>query len=282
MERTLTRMREMSAKTGTYRRLAFPPERRLVLDTLSLGRDKPMMHGLVEVDVTCARQLLRAHRQASGQSLSFTAFILACLGRAVCAHPEVHALRDALGGLVLFEDVDASTIVEVDVEGRRFALAHVVRNIHLRGVAEISGELQTIQTAGLASLSPGLRGRTRLLLSVPGPLRRAAYRAVFAFPELVKRHIGTLLVSSVGMFGRGGWGFSAPGVHNLSIVIGGLVLRPPIPGTSNEAGPREVLCLTVSANHEVVDGAPVARFVRHATDLMESAELLRDAVAPST
>jgi hypothetical protein len=36
------------------RRVPFPPERCLVLDTLHLGRDKPMMHGLIELDVTRA------------------------------------------------------------------------------------------------------------------------------------------------------------------------------------------------------------------------------------
>ncbi len=68
------------------RRVPFPAERRLVLDTLHLGRARPMMHGLLEVDVTRARAALRAHRARTGEAASFTAFVLACLGRAVAAH----------------------------------------------------------------------------------------------------------------------------------------------------------------------------------------------------
>lgn len=104
----------------TFERVPFPPERRLVLDTLRLGRGKPMMHGLVELDVTLARTMLREHKERTGESVSFTAFALACVGRAVAAHPEVHALRDWRGRLVRFADVDATTIVEVAIEGRAF------------------------------------------------------------------------------------------------------------------------------------------------------------------
>lgn len=264
------------------RRIAFPPERRLVIDTLSLGHRKPMMHGLLELDVTRARRLLREHRERRKESISFTAFVLACLGRAVAAHPEVHALRDWRGRLVLFAEVDATTMVEVDVEGRPFALAHVVRGIDRRGVREINDEIRSVQGAGMRTVSPALRAGARVLCSVPGFLRRSVYRALLRSPDLAKRHTGTMLVTSVGMFsgGSGGWGISAPGIHNLSVVIGGIAARPS--AKPDDPGPREVLCLTVSANHALVDGAPLARFVRHLTGLVQSADLLVEAVESPT
>ena len=36
---------------------------------------KPMVHGLLEVDVTKVRAFLRDHKAKTGESLSFTAFI---------------------------------------------------------------------------------------------------------------------------------------------------------------------------------------------------------------
>ena len=262
---------------GGCRRIAFPPERRLVLDTLHLGHRKPMMHGLLELDVTRARHLLREHRESTGESLSFTAFVLACLGRAVAAHPEVHALRDWFGRVVLFDDVDATTIVEVEVDGRPFALAHVVQGINRRNVREISDEIRTVQGAGMHSLSPALRAGSRFFLRLPGFLRRSIYRVLLRSTRFAKRHTGTMLVSSVGMFSGGaGWGFSAPGIHNLSIVVGGIASRAP--AITGESGPCEILCLTVSANHELVDGAPLARFVHHLTGQVESAEPLLESV----
>jgi pyruvate/2-oxoglutarate dehydrogenase complex dihydrolipoamide acyltransferase (E2) component len=268
------------APSRACRGVALPPERRLVLDTLRLGHRKPMMHGLLELDVTRARRMLREHRARTGESLSFTAFVLACLGKAVAAHQEVHALGDWRGRVVLFDDVDATTLVEVEVDGRPFALAHVVRAINRRSVRDLHDELRSVQASGLRSLPPATRAGTRLFLAGPGVLRRLVYRALLGFPQLARRHTGTMLVTAVGMFGDGaGWGFSAPGIHNLSIVVGGIASRPP--AAPGEAGPREILCLTVSANHALVDGAPVARFARDLSRRVAAAEGLRDAVASS-
>ncbi|HPQ71740.1 MAG TPA: hypothetical protein PKW95_21625, partial [bacterium] len=207
----------ITSSGDAFRRVPFPPERRLVLDTLRLGHNKPMMHGFMELNVTRARQLLRAHRLRTGESISFTAFVLACLGKAVAAHPEVHALRDWFGRLVMFEDVDATTIVEVKVEGRPFALAHVVRGINRRTVRDIHDEIRAVQSSGMDSLPADFRKKAKRFLMVPGFLRRLLYRVVFRRPLVAKKHLGTMLVTAVGMFGGGaGWGQSAPSIHNFS------------------------------------------------------------------
>ena len=268
--------RALEGATGVrrpgWRRVSFPPERRLVLDTLSLGQRKHMMHGLLEVDVTRARGLLHEHQERTGEHLSFTAFVLACLGRAVAAHPEVHALRDWFGRSVLFDDVDVSTILEVFVQGRPFGLAHVVRAVNRRTPRDIHDELRATQAKGTGSVAPGLRLVTRAALLIPGPIRRFLFGALLRFPHLAKRHTGTVLLSAVGMFGGGpGWGLSAPGIHGLSIVVGGIAIRP---APAGQAQTRQVLCLTVSADHDVIDGAPLARFVRDFRVQLESAECL--------
>ena len=257
--------------TDSRRTTAFPPERKLVLDTLALGRAKPMMHAFLEVDVTVARLKIQAHRERTGETLSFTAFVLACLGKAVAKHPEVHALRDWRGRVVCFEDVDATAIVEVDVEGRPFALAHVLRSLNRRTPLEIHQEIREVKAKGMGTLPAAVRLGSHLALAAPNWLRRCVIAAALKSPSFAKRHTGTLLVTSVGMFGRGaGWGMSAPGIHNLSVVIGGIATRPS--ADPAQPAPREVVCLTVSANHELVDGAPMARFTRTLTGLMEGAE----------
>jgi len=254
-----------------YRRVAFPAERRLVLDTLRLGQRKHMMHGLLEVDVTRARGLLREEQERTGERLSFTAFVLACLGKAVAAHPEVHALRDWFGRSVLFEDVDVTTIVEVSIDGRQFGLAHVVRAVNRRTTRDIHDEIRAVQAEGPRSVTPGLRLATKVALLLPGPIRRLVFRILLRFPHVAKRHTGTVLLTAVGMFGGGpGWGFSAPGIHGLSIVVGGIATRP----AAGDQPAREVLCLTVSADHDMIDGAPVTRFVRDFRAQLEAAKFL--------
>jgi hypothetical protein len=131
----------------------------------------------------------------------------------------------------------------------------------------------------MRSVPSALRLATRLVLLAPGILRRLVYRVLLRFPRLTRRHTGTVLVTAVGMFGGGaGWGFSAPGIHSLAIVVGGMARRATV--AEAEPGPRETLCLTVSADHELIDGAPLARFVRDLRRLIESADGLPEAIAP--
>jgi pyruvate/2-oxoglutarate dehydrogenase complex dihydrolipoamide acyltransferase (E2) component len=87
-------------------------------------------------------------------------------------------------------------------------------------------------------------------------------------PHLVKKLNGTAVVTSVGMFGRGArWGIPLPG-HTLTITVGGIVCRPVVNNAQLES--REHLCLTVSFDHDIVDGAPAARFIQGFKELVES------------
>ena len=86
-------------------------------------------------------------------------------------------------------------------------------------------------------------------------------------PHLVKRLGGTVLVTSVGMFGHGAaWGIPLPG-HTLTITVGGIVSRPVVNNARLEN--RRHLCLTVSFDHDIIDGAPAARFMQRFRELVE-------------
>ena len=50
--------------------------------------------------------------------------------------------------------------------------------------------------------------------------------------------------------------------------MGGIALKPAVVG--DQILPREILHLTIGFDHDVVDGAPAARFVRRLTELIES------------
>ena len=71
------------------------------------------------------------------------------------------------------------------------------------------------------------------------------------------------------MFGQGrmGWGLPiAPAP--LMLTLGGISEKPMVINGQIEA--REILCMTISLDHDVVDGAPAARFVARLTELLEA------------
>jgi len=92
-----------------------------------VARHKYIMRGLVEIDVTRARHLIREHKARTGESLSFTAFLAACVGHAVAMNKSVHAYRNWRHQLVLFDDVDINIQVERDRQGQKLSFPFIVR-----------------------------------------------------------------------------------------------------------------------------------------------------------
>lgn len=92
--------------------IPYSKSRRFMREAIRSTHHKPMMHGLLEVDVTKARAYLREVKARTGESPSFTAFIIACLGRAVDEHKYVHALWKGRHHLIQFDEVDVLTWIE--------------------------------------------------------------------------------------------------------------------------------------------------------------------------
>jgi pyruvate/2-oxoglutarate dehydrogenase complex dihydrolipoamide acyltransferase (E2) component len=229
------------------------------------------MHGLFDVDVTTARRLLAGN----DPPLSMTAFVVASLGRAAAAHPQVHAYRDWRGRLVEHRHVDVQTVIEVPTEQGPFGLVHVVRDADIRSVAEISAELRAVKTRS-ATTTTG-----RLLDSVAPAAARipGLYRAMYAAMSRSRRvrlATGTAQVTAVGMFADGGgFAIAPPTLASLTVVVGGLSRRPRAIGDRIEV--RDVLDLTVTIDHNVVDGAPATRFAAELRRLMNTAAVLMPA-----
>ncbi|WP_084959930.1 2-oxo acid dehydrogenase subunit E2 [Thermoactinospora rubra] len=108
------------------RLVSLPPMRQAQIDLLTFAARLRAMLGLLEVDVTRARQIMR-ERRAEGEDLSFTAFAVACLARTVIEHPEVQGLPAGRTRVLVFDDVDVSVQIERRAEGRLLVVLHVVR-----------------------------------------------------------------------------------------------------------------------------------------------------------
>jgi pyruvate/2-oxoglutarate dehydrogenase complex dihydrolipoamide acyltransferase (E2) component len=256
----------------------FPRSRRLIVDNgRAHGRRHPMV-GLIEVDVTRARALLRERKASTGEGLSFTAFVVACLARAVAEHPEVQAYRDLRDRLVAYRAVDVCLSAEVQIEGSSFPMSHVLRDADRRSVEDLHREIRRVQRDPASSPSARMVGPAKAFLFLPGPLRSWLWRGLRRWPERQRALAGTVGITSIGMFGvGGGWGIPFQ-VHSLNVVIGGIVERPAF--VDDEVVPREFLDLTLSFDHDVVDGAPAARFTARLRELIGSAAVLSAAQVP--
>jgi pyruvate/2-oxoglutarate dehydrogenase complex dihydrolipoamide acyltransferase (E2) component len=236
-----------------YKIIPFPRIRQLTIDVMRISHRKHMIHGLIEVDVSKPRQYIRKREARTGEHLSFTAFIAICLGKAVEMNEYVHAMRNWRGQLVVFSEVDVSTIIEVDAEGQKTPIPYIFRAANKKAYQDINHEIQRAQSAGTRSEAGTFY---RKFSSLPRFMRAPVYWLRAKNPRLEKQFAGTVLLTAVGMFGEGGgWGIPlAP--YTLNVTLGGIAEKPGVVDGRIEI--REYLSLTVSFDHDIVDGAPAS------------------------
>jgi len=261
-------------KQDEYKIIPFPKVRQPVVDSLAQSRRMSVMHSLLEVDVTEARKLVKEYRKKTGGPLSFTAFLTYCLAQAVDANKLVHAYRRG-ANLIVYEQVDISVLIEREIDNVKVPIfPHVIKAANQKSLIEIHHEIRDAQSKD-KELSRTIPWINRYYY-LPGFMRGLLWRRWLSSPGWRKRLTGTVAMSAVGMFGKGsGWGIPTP-TYNLSVTVGGIAEKPVI--VKGQVAIRECLCITVSFNHDVIDGAPAARFIQQFRELIESGYGLQDSV----
>ncbi len=249
----------------------FPKMRRFAIDAGRLGRQRHFVHGLLELDVTDARRYIRRYKIETGETLSFTAFVIACLAKAVEANKKVHAYLNLWKQLVIFDDVNVNTMIEIQSGGQKVPIPHVIKAANRKTFREIHDEIRTTQA------KPASNGESKFMrwfLLLPWPVRRFFYWIVTKNPHLLRDHTSSVMVTAVGMFSKGGgWGIPVANFA-LTVTLGGIAEKPGVVDGRIEV--REYLDVTLSFDHDIVDGAPAARFTRQFSELVESGYSLND------
>ena len=118
---------------------------RQVAQDLSVIQRRHVIHALLEVDVTRARALLRTYQQQSGETFSFTAYVIWCVAHTVHERADLHAYRYGRKRLILLPDVDVNTLIERRAPHQRRVLSHIVRSAQRKSVREIHNEIRQAQ-----------------------------------------------------------------------------------------------------------------------------------------
>ncbi len=207
------------------------------------------------------------------EALSSTAFIIACVAKAVEEHKAVQAYRKGSKRLILFEDVDVYTPIERNVAGQKQILPSIIRAANRKTLREIHQEIRAAQVQDVAQAWDGFKA-----IHWPWLLLLPVFRVILWMgersPQLWKKYRGTVGITAVGMFGKGaGWGIPLPS-HALWVTVGGIGEKPGV--VDGHIAIRDYLSLTISFDHETIDGAPAARFTQRLKELIESGYGLGD------
>lgn len=230
---------------------------------------KHRIYGLVEIDVTRARKFISEYEVKTGEQLSFTAWVIKCIAQAVSEHSEVQAFKRGKRKLIVFEDVDVGLIVERQGKSAKVPFPYTVRKANEKSFRQIHEEIRRAQKPDTRiTFGEELPASARVFLRLPGLLRKPFWWRIRSDPFLRKRFLGTVGVTAVGMFGKGG-GWAIPiGLHPIVIALGGISRKPRDPAYPADVG--EYLSMTVMFDEEVTLGAPATRFLARLSELMEA------------
>jgi pyruvate/2-oxoglutarate dehydrogenase complex dihydrolipoamide acyltransferase (E2) component len=259
---------------GGYRTIPFSVNRLMVAASARIGRERNNIHGILEVDVSKPRRLLRDHRELTGERLSMTAYVVACVARAVSQQPEVNSFRRG-GRLILLDDVTINVLVERDIGGEKVPDSLGIRAAQAKTYRQINDEIRAAQ-GRVGDRLGDLLGMGWVVRLIPSFMFRAFIRAASRSIAMARRY-GKVAVTAVGMFGKNALWFIPLNAGTVAVTIGSIIERVVRIGERFE--PHEHLCLTLSFDHDIVDGAPAARFAKRLVELLEDGEALRDAVS---
>ncbi len=190
-----------------------------------------------EADATALVQL-RQDLQADGVEVSYNDLLFVILAKALAEHPRLNASL-AADGIQLWRRIDVGLAVDTD----RGLLVPVVRDVAGKGLAQIAAETKT------------LTERARAGQCTPDELRG-----------------GTFTLTNLGMFGVDAF---TP-IINLpeTAILGvGRIKTQPV-WADDHVEPRQMVWLSLTFDHRLVDGGLAARFLQRVVQLAEKPHLL--------
>ncbi len=218
-------------------------------------RGKNIFHIITEIDISLPRALLNSYKKLFGNKPSLTAYIVKCFSNSI---EHFHGFNAFIIGnrIVYLKDTTITVLVERKIGAQYVPEPMAIEGCQTKTFLEISEEIRHLHSGESGTLGT-LSGMPWLTL-IPGFL-------LGLFIKLASRSIkigiksGKLAVTSIGMFSKEpGW-VIPHGSATVLLSVGSIIKRPvEIEGRFET---REHLCLTMSFDHDVIDGSPAARFM---------------------
>ena len=251
------------------RKAPLSMNRRMAAASAAVCRDRDTIYIVCEADVSLPRRLIADIRVRTGERVSFTAYLVACLAQVVAENPRFNSLI-VRGSLVTLDQVTVGVLVEREIDGEVVPEPLSVRGADTSTLREIHDAIRAASRAPDSRLG-GLSGASWVRF-VPAALFRTVIRLASRSVRVAQRY-GVVSVTAVGMFGTGAMWLVPLSASTVAMGVGGIVERACRCEEAVEW--REHLCLTLAFDHDVIDGAPAARFCSRLCEVIAGGEVLR-------
>lgn len=258
----------MKTTTG-YKKVPLGFNRLAVIASATVSKEKNTIHCITEADITIPRRLIKEHFESTGKKLSLTAYVVKCLADSIVNHPNLNSFIKGRS-LVILNDVTVSVMIERNFLGEKVPEPLAIHSAQHKSYIQINDELRSavnVKTGKLGSME----GMSWIRF-IPGFLLKTFIRIADKNIKMAEKY-GKVAVTAVGMFNKECAWFIPHGTATVLITIGGINKKKEL--SEEGVSEREFLCLTASFDHNIVDGAPAARFMKQFIDTIKEGKSLQ-------
>lgn len=225
---------------GTYEEESLSPMRKMIAQRLQESKTY-IPHFYVSQDVNVdALSRLRQELSDAALKISFNDFIVRATALSLKEHPSINSGFNSVNNtLIRFKTIDIAIAVSLPAG----LITPIVRHADFKNLGQLSQEVKW------------LASRAR-----EGTLSKEEYTG------------GSFTISNLGMYGISAFSAIINPPQAAILAVGGIEERPVI--REGAVVPGKMMKLTVSADHRVVDGADVAKFLKSLQHYLERPSLL--------
>jgi pyruvate/2-oxoglutarate dehydrogenase complex dihydrolipoamide acyltransferase (E2) component len=249
-----------------YTSIPLSFNRKMVIASVK-ANTQSAIHCVTEIDVTDVRHRIRAIHERGGPKYSFTAYLVKCLASVLEDFPDLNSFIKGRR-LVKLEDITIGVLVERTLGEEKVPEPLAIRAVQQKSLDEIHGEIREAQGKEGNALG-NLSGATWIRW-IPSFLLNLFVRMADRNKYMAKKY-GKVAVTAVGMFTKSATWFIPHGTATVLLTVGAISRKPV--WMEDRFVPREMLHLTASFDHRIVDGAPAARFMKQYSEQVESGKL---------
>lgn len=238
----------------------------MVAVSASVTKEKNAIHCITEVDITEPRKLIKQYFEKTGTKLSFTAYLVGSLAKTITLYPEFNSFIKG-NKLIVLDDLTISVLIEREINGEKVPEPIGINKAQNKTLIEIHNEIRRAQE--LKSNQIGSLSNYSWIRFIPKYMLKLFIRIAEKNINLAEKY-GKVSITSVGMFSKEAVWFVPHGSATVLLTVGSINNK--VVKIDNAFVEKEHLCLTVSFDHDIIDGAPAARFMNDLINEIKSGE----------
>ena len=255
-----------------YKIHKFPKSRIATIDICEIGKRKHHVTGLIELDISKSREKIREYNKHNKNKISFIAWIISVISNTMQKYETASSYLKGKNRLMIFENINVSIIVEKNLNGQKVPIPLIIEKTNEISIEAISMQINDAKNKQLSNKEIVLQKKAdrleRIYYFLPRFIRRYVWKYLLRNPKLTFKKMGNVAITSIGMMGQiKGW-FIPISIHPICFGLSSIIKKPTVIKDRIEI--REILNMSILLDHDVIDGAPMARFISELSKNIEN------------